>query len=248
MAILLSGDFHSNALGELSILTKKYLFNKLGLKKYTSINYQIILGDCGFLWPGNEKTDLYNFHVFAERPFPILCVIGNHEPMLGMTLPEVDIGIGETVYLVKENPFIAYLKRGKIYRIDGFKFLVMGGALSIDQDIRTPGESWWKEEYWSAREKADLFELLDSDNEFDYVLTHTGPDSVNMELFGTLFFGSKKFTDEIAKMNDVVDSWITCKGWFCGHWHHDKIHIDNEKKRTYQYLYRDVKLIEADTI
>jgi len=216
MAVLLSGDFHANALGEISILTKKYLLNKFGEKKYKTINYHIILGDCGFLWPGNEKADEYNYKVFANRHFPVLCVIGNHEPMLGMMLDEVDIGIGETVYLVKKKPFIAYLKRGKIYRIDGFKFLAMGDALSIDQESRIPGRSWWKEEYWTEAEEAELFKLLAADNEFDYVLTHTGPDNINLKLFESFFSSSEKFTDKVAKLNDVVDSQIRCKSWFCG--------------------------------
>ncbi|MDR0289890.1 MAG: metallophosphoesterase [Treponema sp.] len=243
MAILLSGDFHGNAVGELSILTKKYLHEKYGAKKYKTINCHIILGDGGFLWPGNEKADACNYRAFSARPFPVLSVIGNHEPMLGMELPEADIGIGENVYLVNKKPLVAYLKRGKIYRIDGIKFLAMGGALSIDQEFRIPGRSWWEEEYWSAWEESALFRLLADDSEFDYVLAHTGPDSVNQQLFGGLFPSSKKFTDEVARLNDIVDSRIRCKGWFCGHWHHDRIYIDDEKKRSYQYLYRDVELL-----
>jgi hypothetical protein len=243
MSVLLSGDFHGNAVGELSILTKKYLRSKYGAEKYKGINYHIILGDGGFLWPGNEKADAYNYRTFAARSFPVLSVIGNHEPMLGMTLPEADIGIGETVYLVNKKPFVAYLKRGKVYHIDGFKFLVMGGALSIDQEYRIPGRSWWKEEYWSEEEKAGLFELLAGDREFDYVLAHTGPDSVNFHLFSNLFSGSSKFTDEVARLNDDVDSRIQCKGWFCGHWHLDRLFVDQGKGRSYQYLYQDVELL-----
>jgi len=244
MSVLLSGDFHGNAVGELSILTKKYLCNKYGREKYRTINYHIILGDGGFLWPGNEKLDAYNYRVFSARPFPVLSVIGNHEPMLGMELAEADIGIGEPVYLVNKKPLVAYLKRGRVYRIDGFKFLVMGGALSIDQEYRIPGISWWKEEYWSAREESELFGSLADDSGFDYVLAHTGPNSVNLRLFGGLFPGSAKFTDEVAGLNDTVDSRIQCKGWFCGHWHQDRIYNDNEKNRFYQYLYRDVELLE----
>ena len=244
MAVLLSGDFHANAAGELSIITKKNLIKKFGLKKYSAINCQIILGDAGFLWHGNEKTDAYNYRVLAKRPFPVFCVIGNHEPMLGMNLPLVDIGIGENVYIVNKNPFVAYLKRGGIYNIDGFKFLAMGGALSIDQEYRIPGRSWWKEEYWSQKEKNDLFELLSCDSAFDYVLTHTGPDNINWKVFNSFFAGSDKFTDEVAKLNEVVDSRINCKGWYCGHWHHDCIFIDAEKNRSYQYFYRDTGLLE----
>jgi hypothetical protein len=244
MALLLSGDFHGNAVGELSILTKQYLRSKYGAEKYKSITAHIILGDGGFLWPGNERIDAYNYRVLGHRPFPVFSVIGNHEPMYGIKLPEADAGIGEAVYIVRKKPLIAYLKRGKVYRIDGFKFLVMGGALSIDQEYRIPGRSWWKEEYWSEQEKTDLFELLAHDHEFDYVLAHTGPDSVNFRLFNSLFSGSSKFTDEVAKLNDTVDARINCKGWFCGHWHGDRLYRDEEKQRVYQYLYQDVDLLE----
>jgi hypothetical protein len=124
---------------------------------FNEIRCHIILGDGGFLWPGNEKGDAYLYKTLAFRPFPLLCVIGNHESILGrQDLPEVDIGIGEKVILVNEKPFVAYLKRGKVYTINGFTFLVLGGALSIDQEFRKEGISWWENEYWSAKEKKML--------------------------------------------------------------------------------------------
>ena len=244
MSVLLSGDFHANAMGELSIITKKNLVDKYGIKTFRSINYHIILGDAGFLWPGNGRSDLYHYKTLAYRPFPILCVIGNHEPMLGMKLPEKDIGIGETVYLVNEKPLVAYLKRGKIYNIDGFKFLSLGGALSIDQEYRIPQLSWWPNEYWSAAEESDLFSLLKNDNNFDYVISHTGPDSINYKLFSSMFAGSDKFTDKVAQLNDTIDLRIKCKSWFCGHWHQDRVYHDDDKKRSYHYLYSDVELLD----
>jgi hypothetical protein len=244
MAVLLSGDFHGNAVGELAILTKKHLLTKLSLQTYQSITYHIILGDGGFLWPGNGKADVKSYRVFSVRHFPVLSVIGNHEPMLGMKLPEEDIGIGETVYLVNKKPLIAYLKRGKVYRIDGFKFLVLGGALSIDKARRVPGRSWWENEYWSDQERVDLARLLDQDNTFDYVLSHTGPNRVNNRLFSAFFADSPKFEDEVAIMNDGVDLAVSCKGWFCGHWHQDAVYTDEKMKRSYQYLYKDVELLE----
>ena len=244
MAILLSGDFHGNAVDELAILTKEYLQSKYTGEQYQSIAVHIILGDGGFHWPGNEQNDAYTYRVFERRPFPVLSVIGNHEPMLGMTLPEADIGAGEPVYLVNQKPLVAYLKRGKVYRIDGFTFLALGGALSIDRASRVPGRNWWKEEYWSAQEQDALLELLIANHDFDYVLSHTGPNSVNVYLFADFYAGSRKFSDDVAELIDLVDSEINCKGWFCGHWHDDRIFTDEDKQRLYQYLYRDVKLLE----
>ncbi|MDR1972376.1 MAG: metallophosphoesterase, partial [Treponema sp.] len=246
MAILLSGDFHANAVQELTRITKRTLVTKWGRDLFNEIRYHVILGDGGFMWPGNEKGDACNYKTLAYRPFPVLCVIGNHEPMLGRTnLSEVDIGIGESVLLVRDkNPFVAYLKRGKVYTIDGFKFLALGGALSIDKAYRRPGLSWWEGEYWSSAEKDEVFRLLKGQKNFDYVLSHTGPDRVNRILFqeerGAYH---PKFSDEVAALNEAIDGKIACKGWFCGHWHKDRQYFDEEMKREYRYLYDTTALL-----
>jgi hypothetical protein len=198
-----------------------------------------------------------NFNALNQRPFPVLCVIGNHEPILGMgdvpgissqIYKEVDIGIGETVYQIQDRPFIAYLKRGKIYNIDNIKFLVLGGALSIDKKFRKPNISWWENEYWSEQEKQDVMSLLETENNFDYVISHTGPFRVNKELFSKFERYFRNFFDEVAALNEKIDSMITCKQWFCGHWHHDVYHYDNNLKRGYQFLYEKTALLTGDEI
>jgi 3-oxoacid CoA-transferase subunit A len=245
MSILFSGDFHSNALGELSAITKETLLARYGRKTFDAITHHVILGDGGFLWPKNRRIDMYNFKVLSRRPFPVLCVIGNHEPMLGMmdNLEESDIGIGEKVYKINTDPFIAYFKRGKIYTIDGFKFLVLGGALSVDADIRIPGISWWENEYWTKEEKNDLLKLLGKDSSFDFVLSHTGPNSINKKMFRNDAVFMDKFSDKVADLNDTVDDMVLCKQWWCGHWHQDKYYYDEHKKRGYQYLYNMTKIL-----
>jgi hypothetical protein len=242
MAILFSGDFHANSRNEISLITKQALVEHFGAREYNTINYHIILGDGGFLWRGNHDGDAYNRAILGRRPFPVLCVIGNHEPILGKTdIPEVDIGLGETVYRI--NPLISYLKRGKVYTIDGFRFLVLGGALSIDWAYRIPGISWWANEYWSEQEQNDVFRLLKRENSFDFVLSHTGPERINATVFGNTIKYSEKAGDHVALLNDRIDAQITCKQWWCGHWHMDRYYYDETRKRGYQYLYNTVKLL-----
>jgi 3-oxoacid CoA-transferase subunit A len=235
MSILFSGDFHANSQNELSSITKKALLKQFGTKVYNTINYHVILGDGGFLWPKNQRTDAFNYKVLAYRPFPVLCVIGNHEPVLRRTdIPEVDIGLGETVSQI--NPLVFYLKRGRIYVIDGFKFLVLGGALSIDLFDRVPGISWWVAEYWSGQEKEDVFKLLRKENSFDFALSHTGPDRINTAVFSNIMANSEKHGDQVAFLNDDIDDRITCEQWWCSHWHMDRYYYDETRKRGYQYL------------
>jgi UDP-2,3-diacylglucosamine pyrophosphatase LpxH len=246
MSILLSGDFHANEKNELKFITKNTLLKKYQQAKYDEIKYQIILGDGGFLWHGNEEREAKNFKKLAERSFPVLCVIGNHEPVLGRNdLQEVDIGIGEKVIQIKkEKPFVAYLKRGKIYKIENYKFLVLGGALSIDKEFRKPDKSWWENEYWSEDEKNELLAKIEKEKRFDYVLAHTGPGKINRIISPyKLVSSNKKFFDEVALLNEKIDEMISCKQWFCGHWHTDIYYYEKNLKRGYQYLYEKTALM-----
>jgi len=172
-------------------------------------------------------------------------VIGNHEPILGMTnSTETDIGIGEKVYQIYDNPFVAYLKRGKIYHIDGFKMLVLGGALSVDKEIQVKNNTWWEKEYWSEQEKADVFKLLETENTFDCVLSHTGPEHINKRIFELTYTFPMKITDEVAVLNDEIHKRIKFKEWWCGHLHKNVYHFDFDNKCGYQYLYRATKILE----
>ena len=245
MSILFSGDFHANEGNELHSITKRTLIKKYQKEKYNKIKYHIILGDGGFLWPGNQKTDHFNFNTLAYRPFPVLCVQGNHEPILGIkNLPEVDIGIGETVYQIRAEPFFAYLKRGKVYLIDDIKFLVLGGALSVDKAYRKPNKTWWEREYWTEKEKQDVFNLIETVNTFDCVLSHTGPHRINKKLFYDGISYNNKFIDEVAILNDDIHERIQFHEWWCGHWHRNVYHYNSKSKHGYQYLYRETKILE----
>jgi len=243
--ILLSGDFHANERHELSIVTKRALIKKYGQNIYDNIKYHIILGDGGFMWPNNERTDRFNYKTLALRSFPILCVIGNHEPILGMkNLTETDIGIGETVYQINADPFVAYLKRGKVYFIDGIKFLVLGGALSIDKNYRTPNKTWWENEYWDEQEKVDVFKLLETEKTFDCVISHTGPQFINNNLFKNSPSCYEKSFDEVAILNNKIYGKVQFKEWLCGHWHKDNYYFDKKANQGYQYLYKTTKILE----
>jgi 3-oxoacid CoA-transferase subunit A len=246
MSILFSGDFHANAMAEIDIICKDILIRKYGHERYKDIGYHIILGDGGFMWPHNREGDVRNYEILAKRRFPILCVLGNHEPIYGMRkVPEIDIGIGETVYLINAKPFVAYLKRGKVYTIGGIKFLVLGGALSVDKHRRKPNKTWWELEYWTEQEKQDVLKLLETENTFDCVISHTGPHHINKILFEDKYYlSSDKFYDEVAFLNDEIHNKIQFREWLCGHWHEDEYCFDIEEKRGYQYLYRSTRILE----
>jgi len=186
-----------------------------------------------------------DYNTLALRPFPILCLIGNHDPILGMTdITETDIGIGETVYQIHDKPFVAYLKRGKAYTIDGFRVLVLGGALSEDRASRKPNKTRREFEYWTEQEKHDVFKLLENDNNFDCVISRTGPNRINKLLFEQQITNSKPFADEAARLHDEIHDRIQFRNWWCGHWHESLSYYDTETDRGYHYLYTTTNILD----
>jgi hypothetical protein len=125
----------------------------------------------------------------------------------------------------------------------------LGGALSINRESHREGIEWWENEYWSEEEKEAVMRLLERNNRFDYVLSHTGPDRINRTLFQNNADRSlPMFFDEVAALNERIDGMITCKGWFCGHWHEDKHYYDGELKREYRYLYNSTAVLRGDEV
>lgn len=245
MSILFSGDFRADKKPKYYSITKDKLIEKYGQENYDRLKYHIILGDGGFMWPGKEEINKCNIEMLAGRPFPVLCVIGDKDPALGMkNVPETDIGIGETVYQIQDKPFIAYLKRGKVYIIDGFKFLVLGGALSPEKKHLKPNETWWEREYWSEEEKKAVFKLLETENNFDCILSHTGPHRINELTVGLRNGSYMKLHDEVADFNDEIHERIDFREWWCGHWQQDIAYYYKETNRNYRYLYQNTQILE----
>jgi len=236
MAIIFSADFHGN----IETFEKELKIKYQNEYKDKDVKYHIILGDGDF----PIQNDVFNkwYKLLTVLPIPILCVIGNHDPILGikdLTKFEKDIGIGEKVYVLnEEKPFVAYLKRGKEYNIDGFKFLVLGGGLTVNKAERMEKGTFYKKEYWSIMEKWKLFKLLKTKNNFDYVLSHTGPHRINKIKFEKEINAIKEI-DKVALMNDKIDKKIQCHGWLCGHWHKNEEHTDEKTGRKYHYIGKD---------
>ena len=124
MSILFSGDFHANSRGELWFIKEETLLDNYGPEIYGGIKYHIILGDAGFMWRHNRERDIESYAALAKRPFPVLCVVGNHEPIYGMkNIPETDIGLGETVYqIVIANPLSRTSNAGRFTLLKGLSF------------------------------------------------------------------------------------------------------------------------------
>jgi hypothetical protein len=236
--ILLSGDFHAGSVNELSFICKSRL-KDVWEEKYNFINWQIILGDAGWLWPKNDKTDKYNLKQLEHNKWPILYLPGNHEPIYGRDLSEfkeTDFGFGYPAYEILPNIF--YLPRGFIYTIEKLRFAVLGGGLSIDKSHRIENLSWWAKEQWSFMEEKECLDRM-TNQEVDYVLSHAGPNTICETLFQSeIRYSGAKFSDRVAIFNDELDKVLKYKEWFFAHWHYDR------NKDHYHCLYQSTALID----
>jgi predicted phosphodiesterase len=171
--ILLLGDIHGD-----------HFILKDALDKAHQVDATCIiqLGDFGLF-------DKHNGHLFRsvcrDSKIPIYFIDGNHDDCSRwVQLNEV------TRLWYDANLF--YIPRGTVMDIDGRTIAFMGGAGSIDKDMRIRYNQHWDEnENISPHE---VLRLMDNakDKTIDMLLTHCPPNSVVEEHFDArnkLFFG-----------------------------------------------------------
>lgn len=246
--IYITGDTHNTEdMSNLSSKNMKLCCMEQGVD-FHAITHAIVLEDFGLPWSSNceidekgihpaDHTDRYLLKWYNQKPFKILAVMGNHDNYdLIEKLPEVEM-FGSKVLKVSDNVF--YLKRGEIYYIKDKHFLVLGGAMSDDKAWRTPHESWWEQEEWSEEEMSSVLSKVETEKQFDFVLSHTGP-SASIALTDDFFKNEENLNqlhrDSNVVLNDKIDSIISYKKWFFGHWHSDW-QYENFGKSKYVPLY-----------
>ena len=183
----------------------------------------IILGDLGLLWhPREDKIGRF----WDETPgltklnrlgCTVLFVDGNHENHDRLAELETVRLFGAPVGKVTDHVY--HLRRGEIYEIEGHSFFCMGGATSIDRHRRSEGESWRPAENVTKEEfRHGLDNLKRHGSAVDYVLTHTPPRKIGLEMFPGER-GDPHYADPTADKLDTVLRRIKFKRWFFGHMH-----------------------------
>ena len=212
-------------------------------KKVLTEDYVIVCGDLGLCWKKDDSFD-YQCAFFANSPFTLLWVQGNHEnyDMIN-TFPIEEWNGGKVRHIVRDK--VILLERGQIYQIDGKTFFTFGGASSHDvqggildrSDIdfdwmrrkaieselpfRIVGESWWKEELPTKEEMEEgIHNLQKVGNKVDYIITHCAATSIQNELEkgpGHLFEA-----DVLTDYLEIIKEKVSYKHWYFGHYHDDR--------------------------
>ena len=186
--IYLTGDIHAN-------------FEDIRFDTLMNLNKEdivIFLGDFGFDW-NEEKISKYNV------PCITLFLAGNHENFdILDNLPREE-HFGAEVGVLKDRVY--HLLTGNIYTIEKKKFLIFGGADSIDKMYRTAYVSWWPHEIPTMTEYLNAEKNLKENNyKIDYLLTHTCSPETSSKFFNYYERIKDPTEDMIKALEDIITS------------------------------------------
>lgn len=213
----------------------------------TRDDYVIVCGDFGGVWNFMvpSKDEIYWINWFAQKPFTLLFVDGNHENFDRLKeYPKVKFH-GGMAHKIRDN--IYHLMRGYVFDLQGKKFFAFGGASSHDiQDgilnfedypsindcirdynartrrgelLRINHLSWWADELpTSAEMKRGIRELEKVNFDVDFVISHCLPQEV-CTVAG--YRSADKLTMYFNEL--VLEHKLKFYRWYCGHYHRDEV-------------------------
>lgn len=161
-----AGDWHGNT------PWARYV---LGYMHRQGIDCVYQLGDFG-VWHGQSGQDYRNaLQADLDEYGQLLIVVpGNHEnyDLLNSWVTAEDGLIYEP-----ENPSILYTPRGHIWTHNSVRLGALGGAFSIDLEMRKSGVSWWSQEEITESDVDSLIDNMDrlGWQTVDIMLTHDIP-------------------------------------------------------------------------
>lgn len=201
----------------------------------------IILGDAGYNYYRDEREEERK-ETLDRLGATFFCIHGNHEirPSNIPSYTEAEWH-GGIVYREENHPNLLFAKDGEIYEIGGLRCIVIGGAYSVDKQIRLAnGWGWWPDEQPPEEIKAFVEKQLSAcGNRIDAVLSHTCPlkyEPREVFLEGLDQSTVDKSTEEWLGR---IEERIAYDRWYCGHYHTEK-RVDRMR-----FLYQSVESFMA---
>jgi len=228
MTYYITGDCHRN-------FDKVVRFCQIN--KTTKEDVMIILGDAGINLALDE-ADKKIKRKLQSLPISFFMVHGNHEER-----PELIDGYitkvwnNGVIYYEKEFSDLLFAKDGEIYEFDGKKVVVIGGAYSVDKEIRLLcRRPWFESEQPSAEIKAYVEQNLDKNQwEVDYVLSHTCPLKYEPTDLFLRDVDQSKVDKSTEEWLSIIANKLSYKLWYFGHYH------DNRVYSTGIMLYEEIR-------
>lgn len=247
--VFVTGDCHRNF---------DKIYNFCSNVETTTDDIMIIAGDAGINWylDGKNGYDADLKLALSHLPITLVIVHGNHEER-AWNCEGYENGlcqIGDTSMFVWSEPVypnLLFLDDFCILKINGKRFLFLGGAYSIDKWYRLLyGGKWFKSEQISESYMKLILARLTADRrvfnntckskkyQFDYVVSHTCPlkyEPTEVFLAGV---DQSKVDKRTEKFLDEVEDIISYGEWLVGHWHTSKT-VDKMR-----FIYHDIIELE----
>lgn len=201
----------------------------------------IVLGDAGFNYYDDERDDELKKEI-SQLSITLFCIHGNKENRpQNVSTYGIRSFCGGKVYYEPKYPNIYFAIDGEIYTFDGKKYMVVGGAHSVDK-IRCLKEDlpFWNDEMPDDKTKETVeAKLLEEGNRIYGMMTHTCPiDYLPKEMFMSTRQNAsikrkprkakseKLFKADIDRSTEIwlgeLEKNLVYEVWFCGHYHIDK--------------------------
>lgn len=208
-----TGDIHGDPRGIVHFCDSKNL---------TEEDIIVILGDVGANYTLSDRDDWMK-SILANLKPTIFCVHGNHEQRpANIAGYELQQWHGGMVWGQEQYPNLLFPRDGDIFEIGNYRYLVIGGAYSVDKFYRLAHNyGWWPDEQ-PSQEIKDYVEQQIQEKEFDVVLSHTCPYKYEPREMFLSSIDQSSVDTSTEKWLDKIEESIHYKAWFCGHWHTDK--------------------------
>ena len=235
LGFAIAGDWHGNTEWAVAVI-------KLVAEQEVNTLYQV--GDFG-LFPGPSgrkyldslgatinEINLERERVALETGLPVvlfrlIVVPGNHDDYNRIVLMKVN----EDGWLKLSKPIyngISFAPRGHTWIESGYNFVALGGAGSVDKNLRIVDKTWWAKEEITEEDCQTTIDNVKKRNwdKVDFMLTHDAPAGPRLT---SMFDGYNRppwFTVEIehycwtqrVRLRNVVDT-IKPQINVHGHWH-----------------------------
>lgn len=201
----------------------------------------IVLGDTGFNYYDDVRDDKLKKEI-SDLNITLFCIHGNKEnrPQNIGTYGIRDF-CGGRVYYEPKYPNIYFAIDGDIYNFEGKKYMVVGGAHSVDKMLcLESNKPFWEDEMPDDTIKAKVeAKLSEMDNKIYGMMTHTCPiNYLPTEMFmstrqnATIKRKPRKSKSKKIFKPDIdrsTEEWLgklekqlDYDVWYCGHYHIDK--------------------------
>jgi hypothetical protein len=144
----------------------------LGLARRRGVSRIVQVGDFGFFWNGFDRTMALQ-ETLEHLDMNLDFLDGNHEDFARL---KPYMGGAEPVEI---RPRIRYLPRGCTWTEGDYRFMALGGAVSMDQHQRLAGATWFPEETLT---QSDIDRACAA-GKVDVLLSHDAPTTPSLNEF-----------------------------------------------------------------